>query len=193
MIHDFEKIKVDAMLNIVYQMAIAAKTAPKAKGEDSVEIAVVDNKDKDKVAKVMHEIGAITKDERWHRDAVNVEQADFILLLGIKRSDVLGANCGACGFPTCEKMLSARSKDTPFPGPFCAFKLIDLGIAAGSAAKTASILNLDNRIMFRVGVAAKQLNLINADYILGIPVSATEKNPFFDRTKELYEQHLDQS
>ncbi|MEM2155317.1 MAG: DUF2148 domain-containing protein [Candidatus Jordarchaeales archaeon] len=185
MTQKFEELKTSAVLSIVYMMAVSAKTAPKSRGADSVRIAVVTGSDKEKIAEAMHRTAQITGDEHWHRDAVNVEQADAVLLLGIKRNETLGANCGACGYPTCSEMLKAGGN-----GPFCAFKLLDLGVAAGSAAKTASILNLDTRIMFRAGAAAKQLKLIDADYLLGIPVSATEKNIFFDRTRETYEKHL---
>ncbi len=185
MIHKFEEFKTSAVLGIVYQMAISAKTAPKSRGADSVRIAVVTGSDKEKLAELMHRIGHLTGDEHWHRDAANVTQADAVLLLGIKRNETLGANCGACGYSTCSEMLKAGKN-----GPFCAFKLLDLGVAAGSAAKTASLLNLDTRIMFRAGTAAKELNLIDADYLLGIPVSATEKNIFFDRTRETYEKYI---
>ena len=41
-----------------------------------------------------------------------------------------------------------------FKGPNCMLRLLDLGIALGSAVKTAQIHNVDNRIMYRAGVAA---------------------------------------
>ncbi|MBS7288357.1 MAG: hypothetical protein KIH01_06330 [Candidatus Freyarchaeota archaeon] len=177
MTYSFEEFKREAVLGLVYQMAVSAKTAPKARGADSVRIAVVTGDDKQRLADAMHAIGEATGDKHWHRDATNVEQADAVLLLGASRRDHLGANCGACGYPTCNDRVRAGDK-----APLCAFKLVDLGVAAGSAAKTASILNLDNRIMFRAGAVARQLNLIDADYILAIPVSATEKSIFFDRS-----------
>ncbi|MEM4628009.1 MAG: ferredoxin domain-containing protein, partial [Ignisphaera sp.] len=59
--------------------------------------------------------------------------------------------------------------------------IVNLGIALGSAAKLASILNVDNRIMFTIGVAAQEMKLIDADYTFGIPLSATSKNIYFDR------------
>jgi uncharacterized ferredoxin-like protein len=59
---------------------------------------------------------------------------------------------------------------------------LDLGIAVGSAVKTASILNVDNRIFYRIGAAAKRLNYMpEASIIMGIPLSAKGKNPYFDR------------
>jgi len=51
----------------------------------------------------------------------------------------------------------------------------------GSAVKIASTLNTDNRIMYSAGVAAKALGVIDADVIVGIPLSAEGKNIFFDR------------
>jgi len=51
-----------------------------------------------------------------------------------------------------------------------------------SAAKTASLLNADNRIFYRIGAAAKRLNYMpEASILMGIPLSARGKNPYFDR------------
>jgi len=61
--------------------------------------------------------------------------------------------------------------------------LVDLGIAVGSAVKTASFHNVDNRIMYRAGIAAKSLGMIESNIAYGIPLSATGKNIFFDRKK----------
>jgi len=48
--------------------------------------------------------------------------------------------------------------------------------------KTASMLNVDNRVMYRVGVAALKLNLMSeASVVIGVPVSAAGKNIYFDR------------
>ena len=59
---------------------------------------------------------------------------------------------------------------------------MDLGIAVGSAVKTASLLNVDNRIMFSVGVAAIRLGLLkDCEIVLGIPLSAYGKSIYFDR------------
>jgi len=62
------------------------------------------------------------------------------------------------------------------------YKLIDLGIALGSAAKIASEMNVDNRIMLSVGMAAQELKLLDAEVVVGIPLSIKGKNIFFDRT-----------
>ena len=60
--------------------------------------------------------------------------------------------------------------------------MLDMGIALGSAAKMAMALNVDNRIMYRVGVAAKRIGLLSeSSVIMGIPLSAKGKSIYFDR------------
>ncbi len=56
-----------------------------------------------------------------------------------------------------------------------------MGIALGSAVKTAGMLNVDNRIMYRAGVVARELGMIDADVVMGIPLAATGKSIYFDR------------
>jgi uncharacterized ferredoxin-like protein len=62
-------------------------------------------------------------------------------------------------------------------------RMTDLGIALGSAVKTAQIHNVDNRIMFSAGTAALNLGLLGKDCSVAyaIPLSVTGKNIFFDR------------
>ena len=89
-------------------------------------------------------------------------------------------NCGACGVEICE-LLPVNSVEGEFRGPNCAYRLLDMGIALGSAAKMAGILNADSRIMYRAGAVARELGMIDADFVMGIPISATGKSIYFDR------------
>ena len=60
--------------------------------------------------------------------------------------------------------------------------MADLGIALGSAVKTAQIHNVDNRIFYSAGVAALSLGYLpDCTTAYGIPLSITGKNIFFDR------------
>jgi uncharacterized ferredoxin-like protein len=65
----------------------------------------------------------------------------------------------------------------------CAFNSIDLGIATASAAEVAGRFHLDNRVMYSIGRACLDLGMFSAKVkqALGIPLSVTGKNPFFDR------------
>jgi uncharacterized ferredoxin-like protein len=47
--------------------------------------------------------------------------------------------------------------------------------------KTAGLLNVDNRIMYRVGAVAREMGHIDADFVMGIPLSAMGKSIYFDR------------
>lgn len=68
-----------------------------------------------------------------------------------------------------------------YGGPHCVMRIIDIGCALASAAKTASILNIDNRVQQRVGAAARFLGYIEADIVMGIPVGVYGKSIFHDR------------
>ena len=63
------------------------------------------------------------------------------------------------------------------------FNTNDLGIAIGSAVSIAADDRIDCRVMFTVGKAVTELKLMDekVKIIFGIPLSATSKNPFFDR------------
>jgi uncharacterized ferredoxin-like protein len=43
------------------------------------------------------------------------------------------------------------------------------------------MLNADNRIMYTIGTAARELGIIDADFVMGIPLSATGKSIYYDR------------
>lgn len=169
-------------------MAISARTAPKARGVDNVTTAIVTGEEKERIAATME-----LKVERKRNplkgfkvDAENLRKSPVVLLIGVrgtmpkKPDDPL--NCGACGFDGCAEFIQARKKrGEDFTGPICIFEALDLGIALGSAVKTAGELGVDNRMMYTIGAAAKELGILDADVIMGIPLSATGKNIFFDR------------
>ncbi len=171
-----EVAELSAML-----MALTAQTAPKSKGEDDVEIVVIRGELKDRLAEKMIEM-ADEREKNFIRDGESVRKADAVVLIGAFGDRALGLNCGACGFESCSDFRnSERKKGRDFVGPNCAYKLIDMGIAIGSAAKLSSILGADTRVMYRIGAAAKRLGIAKSDVVMGIPVAVASKNPFFDR------------
>jgi len=173
----------DATLEAAKFMLLAAKTAPKSGGIDDVLTSIVYGKEKDNIASKMEEIAEERKIEGFKRDAKNVRDSETVVLIGVRGNKSFGLNCGACGYKNCEGFEKAEKKlGGDFLGPTCMFKALDLGIALGSAAKTASLLNVDNRIMYRVGTAALKLKFLpEATVIMGIPMSAKSKNIYFDR------------
>lgn len=174
----------DQVIQVAGLMCISARTAPKTRGLDDLEILVVfDERDLNELAEEMERMGSELSMAFFQRDAENVRQSDAVLLIGVKSSKPKELNCGGCGYATCDEFRKARRlSEKPYRGPSCAFQLIDLGIAVGSAAKTASMLNVDNRIMYSVGAAALRAGFLKeSDMALGIPLSAYGKSIYFDR------------
>lgn len=170
----------DVMGIVAKLMALSAKTAPRTRGQDFIEVKVLEGEDVKTVGRDMVSYGKSTGKKSFIRDGKNVEDSDSLVLVAVKGSKTAGLNCGACGYSKCNELPDANAKGD-FEGPLCAWRLVDIGIAIGSAVKTASILNADNRIMYSVGVIAKQKGLIEGEVAIGIPISATGKNIYFDR------------
>jgi len=179
-----DKGEREALLQASKLMLISARTAPKSNGVDNILTAVVSGKEKEALAEEMDKIGDERKIKGFKRDAKNLKDSEATVLIGVQGTRNLGMNCGACGYATCNEFDEAEKKARlDFVGPNCIFKALDLGIALGSAVKTASLLNVDNRIMYRIGTAARRLNLLpGASVIMGIPISAKGKSIYFDRS-----------
>ena len=172
MIQNEREIRHAHVLQAVRQMMMAARTAPKGKGIDIIEVAMVTDEDINRLSEKMVSISEETGLKFFLRDAENILQAEALLIIGT-RQQVQGLNCGHCGFPTCERK--------PLAVP-CALNTVDVGIAVGSACATAADLRLDTRVMFSAGLAAQQLGMLgDCSCVMAIPVSASSKNPFFDR------------
>lgn len=167
------EIRHKNIMDVARQMMTAARTAPKSKGMDLIEIGLIEG---DEIKQLSTEIKALYEINGMHffqRDAENILQADAIVLIGT-REEALGLNCGHCGYPTC----GLRTDGVP-----CALNTIDVGIAVGSACATAADHRVDTRVMFSAGLAAQKLGWPKAGcrHVIAIPVSASSKNPFFDR------------
>jgi len=161
-------------------MAIAARTAPKSAGQDYVVVRIVEGEELKELAAKMLDFGERTGKRNFDRDGKNVAASDCVVLIGLKNAQPLKLDCTACGAESCASLL-VNSTEGEFRGPQCAFRVLDMGIALGSAVKLAAMLNVDNRIMYRAGVVAREMGLIDADYVMGIPLSATGKSIYFDR------------
>jgi uncharacterized ferredoxin-like protein len=180
MISSGDKVEYEAVMEAARLILVAVRTAPKAKGRDTVYSCILTGSDKQKVADWLK--GQDDRPDFFKRDGNCIDAAQALVLIGVKGEPV-DLNCNGCGYKTCDafrKTKKTQGKD--YTGPNCAIKMIDLGIAIGSAVKTASILNVDNRVFYTAGTAAKHVGLLkDADVIIGIPLAAAGKNPFFDR------------
>ena len=163
--------------NIGRKMMLAAQTAPKGKGNNTLEIKLLTGEHIIELANVLQQLGEETKTGFYFRDAKNLLQSNAVLILGTEIK-TLGLNeiCQLCGFENCRE--KEKFKNTP-----CVFNTSDLNIAIGSAVSIAADNRVDNRIMFSAGKAAVKGNFFEKDIKIAfaIPLSAFSKNPFFDR------------
>lgn len=167
-----ESFRNGTIAELAKQIALAARTAPKARGTDNLEIAIVTGDDIERIAQRMHTIAETTGQAFFARDAENIRQCGAVILFGTRVSP-LGLNCGYCGFATCGE----KGPEVP-----CFFNANDIGIAIGSAVSRAADLRLDNRVMFSAGRTAMEMNLLpGCTMILALPLAAKGKSPFFDR------------
>lgn len=176
MIHQFEEIKVSTVIELAKKMAIAAKTAPKARGIDNLSIVLVTDDDIKRLSNHMKFIAQRDNIAFFERDALNLEHAFAVLLLGTVYKSLGLKNCGWCGFETCD--IKEQHPEHP-----CVYNVHDLGVAVGSAVALAAQFHVDNRVMFSIGKAAIELKMFNENVkaAFGIPLTAYSKNPFFDR------------
>ncbi len=159
-------------------MAISARTAPKSAGHDFIVTKIIEGEECVKLGDEMIAYGVRLGKRNFDRDGENVKKSSAMLLVGLLDASALGLNCGACGSSKC---ITINTFEGEFQGPQCAFRQLDMGIALGSAVKTASMLNVDNRIMYRVGAVARDMELVDWDFVMGIPLSISGKSIYFDR------------
>lgn len=166
-----------ALIDAAKQMCLAAQTAPKACGRDSVVTGIVADDEIKTLTAEMRRIQSETEGCRpiFARDADLIDQCAAVVLIGVKHQVRGLVPCGLCGHENCAVTVSG--------GGHCCFDDIDLGIAIGSAASVAADLRADNRVLYSAGVAAMNLKLLgeNVGTIMAIPVSYAARNIFFVR------------
>ena len=155
------------VLHVARQMMTAARTAPKGKGVDIIEIAMVTDGDINILSEMMVKMVAEHGMKFFLRDAENILNAECVLLIGT-HEQAQGLNCGHCGYATCV----SRKEGVP-----CALNSVDVGIAIGSACATAADNRVDTRVMFSAGLAAQRMKWMDgcvpASSLTAVPSSST--------------------
>lgn len=167
--------ELNAIKTVAELMAASIRTAPKGRGIDNIVTKIIRGKNKKQLANKMYQFARRHKNEIFARDGANVENSHLVVLVGTKFTPIGLGVCGLCGFKNCQHLLKEKG--------LCIFNSLDLGIAIGSAISIANNFHIDNRLMYTIGMAALELNLLGKDVklIIGIPLSVTGKNIFFDR------------
>jgi len=169
------ELEKQAAYQVATLMAAAARTAPKTRGIDNIQVVAIDDENaKQTLFNKMKEIAGLENRPGFERDANSLAASPVIVVIGVQ-SNPAGLNCGFCGNPTCDLL---KIKDG-----VCSFNSMDLGIAACSAAAMAANFHMDNRMMFSIGRSCLDLKLFGegVKQAIGIPLSITGKSPFFDR------------
>ncbi len=172
MIIDERQARQERAIDAAKRLITAARTAPKARGVDILEACILTDEDINRLSAAMLELHRETGRPVYERDANNILKAQCIVLIGTHRQ-IMGLNCGHCGFPTC----AAKPAEAP-----CAMNVTDVGIAIGSACSMAADCRVDTRVMFSAGMGAMRLDILpGCSQVFAIPVPIGSKNPFFDR------------
>jgi uncharacterized ferredoxin-like protein len=171
-----EGLKIKALKKIAIEMMIAARTAPKGKGIDTLKIAFAEKEDIEMIAKRMFEIDQEMDFPAFSRDAKNILNADAMIILGTIIKPLGLKKCGMCGYKNC-------AEKEKYPDHPCTLNTTDLGIALGSAVSVAMDKRVDNRILYTAGQAILDLKLLGekVKVAYAIPLSSSSKNIFFDR------------
>ena len=182
-VKDSSQSEVEGLLDIARMMMVSARTAPKSGGKDDIETLMVYGEERDKIAEEMEKIANERNLKGFVRDAKDVKDSAVVVLVGVEGTKSYGLNCGGCGFDTCAEFeKTAKRRRLDFAGPNCTMKLLDMGIALGSAVRTAMNHCADNRIMYRIGTAAMRLGMTKkSSVVMGIPISSMGKSIYFDR------------
>ena len=176
MIYRGEEIEKKALFEVARLMATAARTAPKAKGIDNILTMIVDGEEKNAISAEMLKIAeGGGQYSSFSRDAKNVDDSEYVVLVAVIDNPVLLPICSICGFKNCAEAKAA--------GAPCAFNISDLGTAACAACVVAANHYVDNRMMYTVGRAAMQTGVFGVEVrqCYGIPISAKGKSIYFDR------------
>jgi uncharacterized ferredoxin-like protein len=192
----YDELRAETVVQVAKLMAAAAITAPKSGGQmflaghqNFMETVIVADQDAQaELGSWLRARGAERRETIWFRDADVAEAVDAVLFVGLLPNWYPpNYDCGACGYATCAEFLHATkplrddSGNLEFAGPVCNLRDIDLGIAVGSAAKTAAMHSIDCRCQTRVAVAARKLGVITADHAVALSLSMTHKAIGFDR------------
>ncbi len=194
---DQREILLDGIRQVARLCAVAAITSPKSGGQlflkgskPFIETVMLEDRETlHRLAEWMRERGKRLNAPLYLRDADTTEKLDLVLFIGLSKWYPPVYDCGACGFGTCAEFLQAAaetrkaagSQDWEFAGPVCQLRAIDLGIAVGSAAKIASLNNIDTRCQTRIATAARHNGIIQSDLAVALSMSVTHKNIFFDK------------
>jgi len=100
----------NAVMTVAGLMALAARTAPKGKGTDTIAVTVLAKKELKSYAARLESLGVKRNIGFFIRDARNIAAADACVVIGSRGDTTAGINCGGCGYASCADFEKARKK-----------------------------------------------------------------------------------
>ena len=98
------ELEKQAAHHIAALMAAAARTAPKTRGVDNIQVVAIDDQiAKQNLVDKMKEIARSENRPSFARDADSILASPVIVVIGVL-SNPAGLNCGFCGNPTCDSL-----------------------------------------------------------------------------------------
>lgn len=175
--YERNEMEMQAAMQTAARMCAAARTAPKGHGKDTLHTYVLTGEDKEALACKMEEVGLREMGDEmpsWYgRDAACVRKALAVVLIGADKQQRGVPHCGYCEHGDCAGCRAA--------GGNCAFAYVDLGIAVSSTVSIGAADMVDCRIMYSIGKTVAEMDFDPDVVWLGIPLSISGKNIFFDR------------
>lgn len=99
-----DELREEAVLEVAKKIMSAARTAPKGRGRDNIEIALVDKEAIKEIARKMKEM--VEKGDApqfFERDANNILECEAMVLMGTRIQSLGLSPCGMCGYVNCEE------------------------------------------------------------------------------------------
>ena len=111
-----ENAELEGVLAAAKAMAVAARTAPKARGVDAIETLIIFGEDLEALASAMEQHGIKSAiSDAFQRDADNIRKSHSVLLIGLRdlrpKKMEKPINCGGCGHTDCTGFLKAEKKE----------------------------------------------------------------------------------
>ncbi len=138
----------DMLRSAALVMMSRARTAPKVKGLDLLEMFLLEGEEIKRVADEIIRLGTLADLPYYIRDAQALEKTNAILFIGSKDRVRNLDQCELCGYKTCQQ----KPKNAP-----CAYTALELGVALGSALAAAMDYGVDSRLMLSAAKAAQSL------------------------------------
>ncbi len=150
-------------------MAISAVNTHREDMPSRLDVTVLDEAEREILVEEMFQMAEKNDDEIYSQMGESIRNSKDLILVGLDDDTTLGLDCQACGFSSCEELSKIRKEDI-FEGPNCVFRVIDLGIAVGSALRTANVHNVKGEVMIKGGIAAKRVGLSTSRVVLAVPI-----------------------